>query len=91
MPQADRRISLEGLTLYQYQSCPYCMLTRHAMQSQGIAVEMRDIRSDPHSRDELLQGGGRLTVPCLRIEEEGHTRWMYESRDIIRYLGERLD
>ncbi|MCA7113286.1 hypothetical protein LGL75_14005 [Staphylococcus aureus] len=25
-------------------------------------------------------------MPCLRIEENGQTRWMYESSDIVAYL-----
>ena len=35
---------------------------------------------------ELVEGGGRQTVPCLRIEAEDGVRWMYESLDIMRYL-----
>ena len=33
--------------------------------------------------------GGKVKVPCLRIEEAGGTRWMYESNDIIAYLEQR--
>ncbi|MDF3852182.1 hypothetical protein [Achromobacter denitrificans] len=29
-------------------------------------------------------------MPCLRIEEAGGTRWMYESSDIIAYLEQRF-
>jgi glutathione S-transferase len=42
---------------------------------------MRDIL-----RRELVEGGGRATVPCLRIERDGEVHWLYESRDIIDYL-----
>ena len=27
---------------------------------------------------ELIAGGGKKQVPCLRIEDTGGTRWMYE-------------
>ena len=48
---------------------------------------MRDTLRDASARAELLAGGGRGTVPCLRITEaDGSVRWMYESTDIIRYL-----
>jgi len=29
-------------------------------------------------------------VPCLRIEENGQTTWMYESNTIIEYLNQRF-
>ena len=45
---------------------------------------------DAQARDELVAGGGRATVPCLRIEQpDGTYEWMYESRDIVAYLAEQ--
>ena len=36
---------------------------------------------------DLIAGGGKSQVPCLRIEtENGDVRWLYESIDIVRYL-----
>jgi hypothetical protein len=34
--------------------------------------------------------GGKIKVPCLRIEENGQTTWMYESKVIIDYLDKRF-
>jgi hypothetical protein len=35
----------------------------------------------------LLEGGGQVKVPCLRITNaDGNVEWMYESDDIISYL-----
>ncbi len=82
--------NVPGLILYQYRSCPYCMITRRAIDHLGLSVEMRDIRRNPRDREELLDGGGRLMVPCLRIEDQGQSVWMYESRDIIHYLQARF-
>ena len=43
---------------------------------------------DPTAFRELLMGGGRATVPCLRIEDDaGAVRWLYESNDIVEYLA----
>jgi glutathione S-transferase len=45
------------------------------------------ILKEPKFRQELIAGGGKKQVPCLKIEEEnGATQWLYESRDIIKYL-----
>jgi glutathione S-transferase len=41
-------------------------------------------------RAELIAGGGKGQVPCLRIEtDDGNVRWLYESADIIAYLREQ--
>ncbi len=80
-----------GLCLYQYRACPYCMIVRRAIERLGLRVELRDIRRNPHDREELISCGGRQMVPCLRIEEGDEVLWMYESRDIIRYLQARFE
>ena len=77
----------EHHVLYQYESCPYCRRVRQFLDDAGIDVELRDILRNPDARRELVQGGGRSTVPCLKIERDGHVTWMYESRDIIDYLS----
>jgi glutathione S-transferase len=76
----------ERYTLYQYDSCSYCQRVRRFLADNGIPVELRDTLRDPHARRELIEGGGRSTVPCLRIERDGEISWLYESLDIIDYL-----
>ena len=76
----------ERHVLYQYDSCPYCRRVHQFLNETGIDIEMRDTLRDPEARRELVQGGGRSTVPCLRIERDGEVQWLYESRDIIDYL-----
>jgi glutaredoxin 2 len=50
-------------------------------------MPLKDVMSDPSNNTELVAGGGKSQVPCLRIESEnGEVRWMYESVDIVRYL-----
>ncbi len=74
------------LTLYQYLACPFCVKVRRAMKRQSLNIETRDAKRDSQFREELLQGGGKLKVPCLRVEEDGDIRWIYESSNIISYL-----
>lgn|GEM_PF-5453894 len=40
--------------------------------------------------DELIAEGGRVMVPCLRIEEGVEAKWLYDSNDIIRFLNTRF-
>lgn len=52
-----------------------------------LNVVQRDVMKKPKYRSELMAGGGKSQVPCLRIEgEDGNVSWMYESGDIIKYL-----
>lgn len=75
------------LSLYQYLACPFCVKVRRSMKRHSLNIETRDAKRHEQFREELVQGGGKLKVPCLRIEEKGGSvRWMYESSDIISYL-----
>lgn len=78
------------LALYQFHACPFCVKVRRAMHALNIKVELRDAKDNAQFRQELLEQGGRVKVPCLRIEEAGEVRWMYESNDIIAYLQKRF-
>lgn len=74
------------LALYHYQSCPYCAWTRDSLSYWDLNVELRDIQKHQAFRKELIRGGGKPQVPCLRIEKDGEVSWLYESADITRYL-----
>lgn len=91
-PEAQARIAEEtsSLALYQFNACPFCVKTRRAMHRLNLPITLRDAKHDESHRAALLAGGGRIKVPCLRIEENGESRWMYESNDIIRYLETRF-
>ena len=79
--------STKNLVLYQFRMCPYSVKVRRAVKRLSLNIETRDAMREPSSREELLQGGGEIKVPCLRItDEQGEMRWMYESNDIIDYL-----
>jgi len=46
--------------------------------------------NDELARQELLEGGGKAVVPCLKIKNGDSVDWLYESMDIIRYLDEHF-
>ena len=79
------------LTLYQYKACPFCVKVRRAMKRRSLNIQTRDAKRCDTSREELVQGGGQLKVPCLQIKNrDGEDRWLYESGDIISYLEDRF-
>ncbi|MFV0576768.1 MAG: glutathione S-transferase N-terminal domain-containing protein [Vibrio sp.] len=76
----------QGLALYHFESCPFCQKVRRSIAELELDIETRDIRQAPENREELIAGGGKGQVPCLRIEKDGNVEWMYESDVIINYL-----
>lgn len=88
--QATVDAATAGMALYHYDSCMFCARVRQAISALGLRIDLRDVLRDAGHRDALITGGGRSTVPCLRIDDDGRTTWMYESSDIIRYLKERF-
>ena len=91
-PQGQAAVNKDAaaLALYQFHACPFCVKTRRAMHRLNVPVALHDAKRDPQAREQLLAGGGKVKVPCLRIEEADGTRWMYESNDIIAYLEKRF-
>jgi len=78
------------LALYQFRTCPFCIKTRRAIKRLSLKIQLLDAQKNADNRQALLQGGGRIKVPCLRImENDGSERWMYESDEIIQYLESR--
>ncbi|MCK5361245.1 MAG: glutathione S-transferase N-terminal domain-containing protein [Gammaproteobacteria bacterium] len=87
--------NIDGLTsrlsLYQYKACPFCVKVRRAMKRNSLNIQTYDAKRSETSRKELIEGGGRLKVPCLKVEcAEGEVNWIYESSDIIAYLESGL-
>ncbi len=88
--QAQVDQAAQGLTLYQFHACPFCVKTRRTLRRLNVPVVLRDAKNNEQDRQTLLEQGGKIKVPCLRIEEGGKTTWMYESKVIIDYLNNRF-
>ncbi|WP_068827742.1 glutaredoxin family protein [Pseudomonas sp. BMS12] len=91
-PQAQQQVEREaaGLALYQFHACPFCVKTRRTLHRLNVPVALRDAKNDAAHRQALQEQGGKIQVPCLRIEEQGQSRWLYESKAIAAYLNERF-
>ncbi|WP_281645480.1 glutathione S-transferase N-terminal domain-containing protein [Parendozoicomonas sp. Alg238-R29] len=75
------------MALYQFFGCPFCIKTRRAIHRLNLNIECRDANSDNAFRKELLEQGGKIQVPCLKItNDDGNTTWLYESGAIIEHL-----
>ena len=77
----------QDMTLYQFKACPFCMKVRREIKRQSLNIELRDAQHNEHHRQQLLDGGGKIKVPCLKIKNSnGDPHWLYESTEVIQYL-----
>ena len=83
-------LETKTLKLYQFYACPFCVKTRRAIKRLNLKVETRNAQATGEFRKELELSGGKIKVPCLKVEVAGEASWIYESNDIIKYLDERF-
>jgi glutaredoxin len=89
--QADVNVACQQLALFQFTACPFCIRVRKEIARLNLPITKLDAQHDEQHRAALATGGGRIKVPCLRINQSnGEQQWLYESRDIIQYLQQRF-
>lgn len=71
--------------LYYFPECPFCQKVLKTISETGLVVELVNIREIEGAREELIEKGGKSTVPCLNYNN-GEDIWMYESSDISNYI-----
>jgi len=82
---------VRNLVLYQFKTCPFCIKVKRNNKRLSLNIETRDAQHNQTHREELLQGGGQVKVPCLKIvDDKGNDSWMYESDEIMQYLQDRF-
>ena len=93
-PQEEQQkidAEVSNLVLYQFKTCPFCIKVKRHNKRLSLNIETRDAQHNPIYREELLQGGGEIKVPCLKImDKNGNESWLYESDDIVQYLQDRF-
>lgn len=81
----------QNLALYQFRTCPFCIKVRKEIARLGLNIEVHDAQLDPAHKQALLEGGGKVKVPCLRItHDDGREEWMYESDTINAWLHQQF-
>lgn len=81
---------LATYSIYEFDSCPFCIKLRRHLQRRNLDIELRNVLDNSKYKEELVQEGGQYMVPCLRMEKDGKVEWMYESSDIIAFLDQKF-
>ncbi len=78
---------MKNLELFYFPSCPFCQMVLRELPNFKVEVSLKNIMENMDYRNELMAGGGKTQVPCLKIEKsDDEQEWMYESQDIIQFL-----
>ena len=72
------------LSLYYRPTCPFCRRVVAVIERMELEVEMKDISDNEALTAELIERGGKQTVPYL-VDSEQNVE-MYESDDIVAHL-----
>lgn len=91
--EAQERVDsiCKNITLYHFFGCPFCVKTRRTIYQLNLPIVKKSAAQGAQYRQELLEGGGKVQVPCLHIKhQDGSEQWMYESKIINAYLREQF-
>jgi len=81
----------EYFTLYQFEACPFCVKVRRFIRKNSLKINLKDAKNNKQYKSELIYGGGKHKVPCLRIDKiNSKTEWLYESKEIIKFLKNKF-
>jgi len=90
--QNDMDQRTKNLALYQFNTCPFCIKVRRQIKRQSLNIQLLDAQYNQQHRAELLNDGGEIKVPCLKMtSDSGDVSWLYESNDVIRYLQDEFN
>lgn len=81
----------KNYTLYQYEWCPFCVRVRKFIIENALKIKLCDIKNNDNKKQELKENGGLLKVPCLKIENSEKSEYIYESKDIIKLLNNKIN
>jgi glutaredoxin len=80
-----------GYTLFHYPACPFCVKVRRVLKKYNLSLKLVDPRNCETGMQDLMEGGGILKVPCLKIQNSDEAiTWMYESSSIISFLESQI-
>lgn len=76
------------ITLYQFETCPYCAKVREKLESMGLEYRKVNVarNREDSQRKEIAEKGGVLTVPVIRIDD----KWIGDSDKIVAYLEDNF-
>ncbi|MCY0963732.1 glutaredoxin family protein [Parathalassolituus penaei] len=76
--------------LYLATNCPSSISIKRHCKRLGLRVVEKDVRRVDAFLNELVHGGGAPRVPCLRVDGDKTSDWLYSPEAILEYLERRF-
>src|SRR5262245_60453609 len=81
-----RRQPAQPLELYEFEACPFCRKVREGLSMMDLDARIHPCpKGGKRYRPKVAERGGKLQFPYLVDPNTG--REMYESDDILQYIG----
>lgn len=94
MRTQDERAQLDResrrMHLYYTRGCPASISVKRHCEKLGLRVVIKDVQHLSSYRNELIFGGGQPKVPCLRVDDDQGSQWLYSPETIRAYLDSRF-
>ncbi len=76
------------ITLYQFESCPFCAKVRAKFEEKGIEYKKVDVSHDRDApdRQKIAMNSGVSTVPVVDVDGS----WIGESEEIIKFVEDHF-
>ena len=78
-------------TLYYTPACPFCARVIHEVEDFDIKIDKINTDTDSAGKSKLFSSTGMHQVPCLEVTSNIDSQWIFESKDIVDYLGTVLE
>ena len=75
--------------LYFSQNSAASIRVKRFCDRVGLHVVEKDVERVNSYCNELLKEGGQPNIPCLRLELNGRTHWLYGPNEIVQFLNNR--
>lgn len=76
----------QPLELWSFEASPFCRIAREALCNLELSYVLHNVAKGSSKRDAFVARSGKMMVPFLHDPNTGTS--MFESAEIVRYLGE---
>ena len=81
----------KGLTIYQFDACPFCVKVRRFIRKNNLKINLRDAKNNEIFKSELVNDGGKHKVPCLKIEKTIYDKFYSGKSDFLNLVYSSAD
>lgn len=84
MEALRRDSTMNAITVYSTNQCPYCVMLKNFLTEQNLAFKEVNVEENPEIAQKLLDATGRIGVPQTEIDG----RWIvgYDPNTIMKVL-----